>query len=93
MLGRKTTSGMAALAVGGVLILGGCGGGSDSTNTGATDGATMKHQSNAMKSDGKKQGGGAMKGDDGAMHEEGDDKGRAMHDGSDDHPGAMHGNG
>ncbi|HYQ77658.1 MAG TPA: hypothetical protein VEP91_00935 [Solirubrobacterales bacterium] len=69
------------LAVGGVLALGGCGGGDDST----TSAEPAKAQSdNAMKhEDAMKDGHGAMKdkgADDGAMHGEGDDNGGAMKD-------------
>lgn len=60
MCGRKTTSLLATIAVGGVLVLGGCGGGSDSTTSvhdamhgsksmkGHHD-AMNQHHDNAMK--------------------------------------------
>ena len=81
MRDRKATPALAGLAVCGVLILGGCGGGDDSTTAGEpansttpagqTQGDAMKHDDGAMKGDD-----GAMKGDDGAMKH-----GEAMKDG------------
>jgi hypothetical protein len=86
MLGRKTIAPVAALAVAGVLVLGGCGGGDSATGSTApaksSDGAAM-HGDDAMKPPHED----AMKGDHGAGH--GDD---AMHGKTDDHSEAMKGN-
>ena len=65
MRGRKTTSGLAAIAVGGALVLGGCGGGSsmtDSSNASAPADAAMKGKHDDMKAEHD-----AMKGEDQAM--------------------------
>lgn len=95
MRSRKVTGALAAVAVSGALVFGGCGGGNDASTSGSkpasqTTGDSMKHE-DAMKDDGAAKGNsGAMK-DDGAMkqdHAMKDDDG-AMHDQSDDHGGAM----
>jgi hypothetical protein len=85
MRGKKTAGVMAAVAVGGALAIGGCGGGDSATGetapAKAADGVAMKHEGDAMK----QKNGDAMKDDSGANHAMKDDK--AMKD--DD--GAMHG--
>jgi hypothetical protein len=95
MRGRKTTSGLAAIAVGGALVLGGCGGGSgttDSSNASAPAGAAMKGKHDDMKAehdamkgdDAMKGQGHAMPGDEEAMHGE-----KAMHEKNAGHGEAM----
>lgn len=90
MHSRKVISGLAALAVGGALAFGGCGGSDDSSTSGSkpaaqTTGDSMKHDAMkdggaAMKHDDAMKGDDdSMKHDDGAMHDQGDDNG-AMHD-------------
>ena len=76
---RKAAPALASLAIGGALVLGGCGGGDDSATSaepakGMHDDA-MKNE-DSMKGDGEH----AMK-DDNAMHDETDDHGEAMKDG------------
>jgi hypothetical protein len=77
------TSGLAAIAVGGALVLGGCGGGSsttDSSNASAPADAAMKGKHDNMKAEHD-----AMKGEDQAMHGE-----KAMHEKGAGHGDAMH---
>lgn len=84
MRGKRAATGLAAIAVGGVLVLGGCGGG-DETSTDAKpakSGGAMKDESGAMKHEGSmKHEEGAMKDDEGAMHDEAEKHGEAMKDG------------
>jgi hypothetical protein len=80
----KATPALAGLAVCGALILGGCGGGDDSTTSAEPAGATTPAmKGDAMKDDdgSMKQGQGAMKDDDDAMHGDEADHGEAMKDG------------
>lgn len=79
MRGRKTTSGLAAIAVGGALVLGGCGNSSttDSSNASAPADAAMKGKHDDMKAEHD-----AMKGDDQAMkghHQAMNGEHQAMH--------------
>jgi hypothetical protein len=70
-----------ALAVGGVLALGGCGGGDDATTSAqpaqAQSDKAMKHDDAMKKGDAMKDDHDAMK-DDSGMHDEGDNHGGAM---------------
>lgn len=82
----KAAAGFAAIAVGGALILGGCGGGDDAsatTNQARAEGS-MK-QEDAMKDDGDSYEERQKRRwcDEGrrATHDEGDDHGQAMKDG------------
>jgi hypothetical protein len=89
MHGRKTASGLAALAVGGAIVLGGCGGDSttESRNASAPAGAAMKGKDDATKGEDQAMNGHhqAMKGDDDAMKGE-----KAMHEKGAGHDEAMH---
>ena len=75
MRGRKTATGLAVIAVGGAIVLGGCGGSSGSTtetrNAGAPAGTAMKGHHDAM------HGGKEEKGSHQAM----DQHHEAMHEG------------
>lgn len=74
MRGSKRASGLAAIAVGGAIVLGGCGGGSSATET-SNAGAAMKGEYHAMNGDHQ-----AMHGEK-SMHEKGAGHGDAMHEG------------
>jgi hypothetical protein len=84
---RKASPVLAAVAVGGALVLGGCGGGGDSTTSAQPEKATTpasQVSNGGMKHEDAMTGGhgDAMNG----HHSDG-----AMHDGGEDHGGAMMG--
>jgi|GEM_PF-4695232 len=85
---RKAGPALASLAIGGALVLGGCGGGDDSATS--AEPAKAMHD-DAMKGDGSTKHGDSMKSDDSTKHdgEHAMKDDNAMHDETDDHGGAM----